>query len=57
MPTYTLVLTQEQLNILGAGLGELPFKVSAPVAQEINRQIAEAMKPAETPVNDPPTKD
>ncbi|MER8846057.1 hypothetical protein [Mesorhizobium australicum] len=37
---YTIKLTAEQLNIVGIGLGELPFKVAQPVMAAINGQIA-----------------
>lgn len=35
-----LELTQEQLQIIGAALAELPYRIAAPVIAEINRQIA-----------------
>lgn len=35
-----LELTHEQLQIIGAALAELPYRVSAPLLAEINRQIA-----------------
>ena len=34
-----LELTQEQLQIIGAALNELPYRVAAPLIAEINRQI------------------
>jgi hypothetical protein len=43
--TYTLTLTQEQLQVVAAGLSELPFKHSAPVVAEINKQVSEQRKP------------
>ena len=43
--TYTLTLTQDQLQVIAAALMELPMKHAAPVVQEINKQIAEQMKP------------
>lgn len=36
----TLTLTDQQLQIIGAALSELPYRVAAPVIAEINRQIA-----------------
>jgi hypothetical protein len=45
----TLILTQDQINILGTALGELPFRVAAPLVHEINKQIAEQVPPAESP--------
>lgn len=38
MNSYVLHLTQEQLNVVAAGLGELPFKIASPVVAEINAQ-------------------
>lgn len=38
---YTFKLTQEQVNIIGHGLGELPFKTAAPVINAINAQLQE----------------
>ena len=43
--TYTITLTQEQLNVVAAALGELPLKFSAPVVAEINKQVSAQMKP------------
>ena len=39
-----LELTQEQLQIIGAALSELPYRLAAPVIAEINRQIEEQEK-------------
>ena len=36
----TLTLTDQQLQIIGAALAEMPYRVAAPVMDEINRQIA-----------------
>ena len=44
----TLSLTPEQINVLMAGLGELPLKVSAAVWMECKRQAEEQMQAAET---------
>ena len=43
-PTMKLELTQEQLQIIGAALSDLPYRVAAPVLAEINRQIAAQQK-------------
>lgn len=40
--TYTLTLSEQQLQIIGAALAEMPYRVAAPVLDEINRQIAAA---------------
>ena len=43
-----LELTQEQLQLIGAALNELPYRVAAPLIAEINRQItAQQSKPEE----------
>lgn len=34
-----LELTHEQLQLIGAALNELPYRVAAPLIAEINRQI------------------
>ena len=39
-----LELTQEQLQIIGAALAELPYRISAPLIAEIERQIVEQQK-------------
>ena len=36
----TLPLTDQQLQIIGVALAELPYRIAAPVMAEINRQIA-----------------
>ena len=38
---YTLELTQEQLNIISIALGEIPFKIVAPLVENINKQLIE----------------
>ena len=35
----TLTFTPEQLQILDKAIAELPFRVAAPLVQEINKQI------------------
>jgi hypothetical protein len=39
MKTVTLTFTQEQLQILNAALGEVPYRVAAPLIASINAQI------------------
>ena len=47
---HTLTLTDQQLQIIGAALSELPYRVAAPVVAEINRQIAaQQPKPEDAP--------
>ena len=42
-----LELTLEQLQIIGAALSEMPYRVAAPLVAEINKQI-EAQKEDDT---------
>ena len=35
----TLTLTDQQLQIIGAALAELPYRISAPLIADIERQI------------------
>lgn len=37
--TYTIILSKNELNVIGIALGELPFRISAPVVELINKQI------------------
>jgi hypothetical protein len=37
--TYTLSLTLEQINMIVAGIGELPTKIGLPMTEEIRKQI------------------
>lgn len=37
-------LTEQELQIVGLGLGELPFKISNPVYQNIQKQLNDANK-------------
>jgi hypothetical protein len=39
---HILKLNDEQLNLVGAGLAELPFKVAQPVMAVIQGQVAAA---------------
>ena len=44
---YTIKITEQDISVLSTALVELPFKVSAPLIDKLNRQIAEqrASKP------------
>lgn len=56
MNTFNIILTVEQLEIIGNLLGNAPFRVVAPIVQSINRQIAEQKQIDEPKVpNDPVT--
>jgi hypothetical protein len=39
MKQITLTFTQEQLHILNAALGDVPYRVAAPLIANINSQI------------------
>lgn len=45
----TLKLTDMQLQTIGAALVELPYRVAAPVLDEINRQLAQQHAAQEQP--------
>ncbi len=48
MKTYTITeLTADEVNIIGLGLQEIPFKLSSPLLQKIQTQLKEQDKPAE----------
>lgn len=38
---YKIAFTEQDLAVLNAALGEMPFKHSAPLIAKINHQIAE----------------
>lgn len=50
MKQFTFTLTEEQLNVVGVALLELPGKTCNPVIAEINKQIVESQKPE--PINE-----
>lgn len=37
---HTLKFTDEQLSVIDRALQEMPFRLAAPLIQEINRQLA-----------------
>jgi len=39
MKPITLTFTQEQLQVLNAALGDVPYRVAAPLIANINNQI------------------
>lgn len=47
---YTVTFTQQELAMIGAGLSEIPYKMSAPVLAKLQEQIRviETAKAAET---------
>lgn len=36
---YNLALTLDQINVIMAGIGELPTKVGLPLTEEIRKQV------------------
>lgn len=42
--TYDFTWTEEQLNVILAGLGELPAKISLPIIIKIQQTAQEKMK-------------
>jgi hypothetical protein len=42
--TIKLELTEQDIQILSAALGEIPFKLAAPLVDKLNKQIAEQQK-------------
>lgn len=45
--TFTLTVTSQDLNVLSAGLDELPRKVSEPLVQKFQQQLIPQMQPVE----------
>ncbi|MER9166206.1 hypothetical protein NKI12_02305 [Mesorhizobium australicum] len=43
---HVIKLTDEQLNLVGAGLAELPFKLAQPVIVAIHQQLAAGVQVA-----------
>lgn len=37
---YTFMISENQVNVIGAALGKLPFEVSAPIIGNLQQQIA-----------------
>jgi len=44
METFQLVLSREEVEIIGQGLYELPYKLSHPIITHIQKQIIEQSK-------------
>ena len=53
MKTITLTFTQEQLQVLNAALGDVPYRVAAPLIASINSQIQQQFNQRED--DDAPT--
>lgn len=41
---FKIALPAEHINVIGAALGELPFKISAPVIDNIQKQVTAAQE-------------
>ena len=37
---FNLTVTDQEVNLIGAGLQELPFKVAAPLIQKLQQQVS-----------------
>ena len=46
---FTLQVDEAAINLLGAALSELPFKVSAALIQELQKQVNEQQQPVVEP--------
>lgn len=51
--TFTLTVTNQDLQVLSAALDELPRKVSEPVVEKFQKQIMPQMVPPSQPAVDP----
>jgi hypothetical protein len=49
---YTITLTDVEVEIIGKGLQELPFKYALPVIQKLQKQCQEQGEKAEETSND-----
>jgi hypothetical protein len=52
MKTFTFNLNEDQLNVIAAGLGELPLKHSNSVLQELTKQFQAQQKVPTEPVTE-----
>lgn len=46
---YIFKITEQELHVLSAALVELPYKMSAPLIDKLNRQIAEQQSKKDMP--------
>ena len=44
---YKIELTEQDLQVLNMAIGEIPFKLAAPLVDKLNKQIAEQQQPKE----------
>lgn len=47
MSKFILELTEQEVQTIGAALGEMPYRVSEPVLRSIQEQINSQVKPPE----------
>lgn len=44
MKTFLIELNEQHLQVLGAALGEVPFRVAEPVVRQLNEQIQKQLE-------------
>ena len=44
MKEFKLVLSEQEVNVLGVALGEIAFKLAAPVINKIQQQVNEQLQ-------------
>lgn len=47
--TFTLTVNAQDLQVMSAGLDELPRKISEPIIQKFQKQLLPQMQPAKEP--------
>ncbi len=45
--TYKIEFTEQDLQVLNMGIGEISFKIAAPLVDKLNKQIAEQQQSKE----------
>ena len=55
LPTqeYTIKLTAQQLDVIGAGLGDQPFNKAAPLINKLRQQVIEQQQAAQPKLEEP----
>jgi hypothetical protein len=51
MKSYSFTFTHQEAATIARGLGELPFKISAPIIQKLATLMAEQDKPSIVPAD------
>ena len=46
--SFVLTVEESEINVIGAALAELPFKVSSGLIQKLKQQVNEQQKPTVT---------